>query len=82
MRTIKIGEGKGVVINDTEKVVGKDSLIEDIESNIIKNDDGIVVQTRSGGAFAYKAIWLNPTYDWIIGRDSGGHPILIPIKKE
>jgi len=32
--------------------------------------------------FSGKSIWLNPEYDWVMGRDDEGSLVLMPTKKK
>ena len=37
---------------------------------------------RSGYEFEGKALWLDCDYDWIVGKDTNGNTILVPLKKD
>lgn len=43
---------------------------------------GGVIEPRDDGEFKDRAFFLDPRFDWIIGKDSRNHIILIPLKKE
>ena len=40
-----------------------------------------LMEVRDNGEFAEHAIWLDSMYDWVIGRDSHGLLVLIPMRK-
>ena len=52
-----------------------------IEGNIAIDDDGIVVERRTGGNYANKALYLSRYYNWELKEDNAGHPVLVPTKK-
>lgn len=67
--------------NPVEEVLPADRLLRVCEKDMgIEGRESINV--RFFGDFADKAFFLNPAYDWKIGKDISGSLILVPLKKE
>jgi hypothetical protein len=41
-----------------------------------------MIQKRTNGEFKDRAFFLSANYDWVLGRDSIGELVLIPIAKD
>ena len=49
---------------------------------VVGGETKIVASIKKGGVFNDKALVLNPDYDYVLGRDSVGCIVLLPIKKK
>lgn len=56
------------------------SFFDDLDGDLLKDDTGGLLDTRSDLEFKGKAIWLNSNYNYILGKDSNNSTILIPLK--
>ena len=77
LRLKKMEEKKIHVIEIDEK------RLTDIlgESGKIRLEDGSLVSHRLNGSLLDRAIYLPPSFDWILGEDESGLLCLVPLKK-
>ena len=73
------GESNSIDINEEDIDMG---FLAGINDNKLKEASGTQMGIRSDYEFARKALWLDQDYDYILGNDSNGNTILVPLKKK
>ena len=77
-------------LNENVISIPQNKLVN-ISKGCIKTENGenfsdILIDTRnsvnSSNELNHKSLWLNPRYRWIIGEDSEGVMILVPVKND
>ena len=73
---------KNLAINDANTYfIDKERLIRVYDDGGISDINDGIVRVRTDDEFKDKAIFLDDKYDWVLGRDSGGLLVLIPLRK-
>jgi hypothetical protein len=79
METLKVVRG----IFDTQ--IKEEDLVRVQENSFdtqsLYDENGVIIQTRSGGDFAGHAFYLSDRVDWKLGKDTEGSIVLVPLKK-
>ena len=57
-------------------------FFEDIYDEEFKVAAGYNMGIKTDGEFCGKALYLDYTYDYVLGKDSNGNIILVPLKKK
>ena len=63
-------------------VINKNRLTKIKEVNITCEDEFIYADVRGCGELKGKAIYLSDETEWVLGKDSQGCTVLIPLKLE
>ena len=72
---------KLVIDEEGEEIkISKKGMVNVPKGDIFDNGRA-VIQPRTIGEFKDKAFYLTALYDWVLGEDSSGCVILVPIKK-
>ena len=60
------------------------SVHEIRESDIVEDVNNVLsmMVVRGGGDFKHKSVFLNPDYDYVLGKDNEDVTILVPLKKK
>jgi len=63
-------------------MIKKDRLLNTGYNVYYANNPTPSIQSRNDGSFKSRAFYLDPSYDWILGKDNEGITILVPLIKE
>ena len=61
-------------INNTEDIV--------VDADLLTNIRYVPSRVRTSGNLSGKSFWLPEDFNWIIGKDSTGCLVLVPLKRE
>jgi len=78
-----------LVLKKKEKEKGDTIEIDEDRLMDVSIEDGVfmvngdigAVQVRGGGDFKGEALYLSSYYDWVLGIDDLGVPVLVPLKQ-
>ena len=68
-------------VNINEDDIAMD-FINDMETVEVSDTTNHIIRVIESGSFVGKAIYLSCDYDYVIGLDSFGYTILVPLKKK
>jgi len=73
-----------IVSRDSEYLEIDESVIVSppTDSEIFLDNDGSVIECRTGGIFIDRALYLPAEYDYVLGVDDAGSKILVILNKE
>ena len=58
------------------------NFINDMEEVEVSDTTNNIFHVMGSGSFVGKAIYLCCNYDYVLGKDSNGYTILVPLKKK
>lgn len=81
MKKLGIQKKQDINLLDPDRLVdisGNPSIYSDED----RGGHRVLVERRNAGEFVGKALYLSANFNWVIGVDSEGHSILVPLRKE
>ena len=76
---VSVEKVKHIIINEEDIA---ESFLDGIDDSKLRSSTGQKVSIRNDNSFENKALFLVANYDYILGKDSSGATILVPLKKK